>query len=77
MSIRDSLHFALSDFKVPKDDQPRFGPLKSHEERTEAAYLVCELIIEKSLRDDLREAYVYFDEFEPALLFYHASIHTL
>jgi hypothetical protein len=70
ISIRDRLYFTLVDFEVPNDVHPDLGPLETHDEITDAAYLVCELIMEHTKREDLRDASVFFDEFEPALHFY-------
>jgi len=72
-TIADRLHYALMDFAVPEGMRPNFGSLKSHSDAFDAAYAVCELIMEASQRPDLQYASVYFDEDEPALYFYHES----
>jgi hypothetical protein len=72
-TIADRLHYALMDFAVPETLRPTFGPLNSDDDAFDAAYAVCELIMQSSRRADLEDAYVYFDEDEPALYFFNQS----
>jgi len=70
LSVADRLQYAMIDFEVPEEARPTFRSLKSHSDRFDAAYRVCEVIIGSSRRPDLQDALVFFDEDEPALYLY-------